>query len=769
MNADRAMPRAGDPLPGSPLLDRLLAVLLLLPGALLALPLPLAPLELDPYPRLAGAGLAALAAVPAALLLLWRPRGIARARDVRGSVLLLVLLCWGLLHFVLGSVTDTFEARRALVLAAVALVLLVGGGHLGRVGREWLVGGVVLLSVLWSGFALGHFAFAEREDLAGVLGNVGPLSQAALPGAVIGIWLALMRRGIWFAIGLVAFGLFTVHSVAAPVNAGTVSMLAALGVGALLRRRRERTLAMHWAPWILAGLVVAVAAGYRVAEGLVGPEEEVPVEEVADAGLSVGGAGIEVRYRVWIRAPALLASAPVLGIGPGQFVAAFPPHRDPREAVLSRHGVRSEDFNEVEHPHNDWIHGVVQHGILGGILWLIFLGFAAAACVRGIRRRNELMAAAGCAGGAVLVNALFHAPLLVSPASVAIAYPLLGILLEADGRDAPRFNRLLVARTSGVLGLIAAVAAPPLVLHGRAMADYARQVRRIAREIRVDVPDPETLLLLEEDAKKAVARGLRAAPDAVLANVLSARFVSEDVELPIWDAILELRPHSFQAHSRRGYLLARAGNLDAARRAWEAAFALDPAHPRILRSLARVELAAGRVPAGIEYVATLRANGCLSAEWLDTLGADLLLAGRIEAGRTALAETDERFLEPWGGQVDTLAQEANQQGRERRADALRAYADLLHARDHLAKGDPASAVISYRQAVNPTRKYHEGGAAVPRLEKAAAEWLAGQEEEARRTVEGLEPSLADLAELHPTAREVLETSGLLPRTGGAPR
>ena len=72
------------------------------------------------------------------------------------------------------------------------------------------------------------FLMSLFEGDGGVLGNSGPLSQAALPGAVVGAWYVATRRGVFWHLGLVAFLLFACHSGLAPVYAGGLAATLAL-------------------------------------------------------------------------------------------------------------------------------------------------------------------------------------------------------------------------------------------------------------------------------------------------------------------------------------------------------------------------------------------------------------------------------------------------------------------------------------------------------------------------------------------------------------
>ena len=117
-------------------MDRFLAALLLLPAFALAWSGPGAPLAGDLYPELTGAALAALALLPAAVMLVVRRA----APRVRGLSLLVLFFAVGALSLWKQPPSDTLEASRATLVALSALVALLGGASLGERGREALPG-----------------------------------------------------------------------------------------------------------------------------------------------------------------------------------------------------------------------------------------------------------------------------------------------------------------------------------------------------------------------------------------------------------------------------------------------------------------------------------------------------------------------------------------------------------------------------------------------------------------------------------------------------
>lgn len=562
--------------------------------ALLAWPFEGAPLAVDPWPHLAGAGYVALAAAPPALALLLERRSVA----VRGLPWLVLAVAWALGRTLLGHLDDTFAARVALVLLAAAPALVATGARMEERERRLLVPALTALSLLLTLRALWG-ATREPPDWAGVLGNSGPLSQAALPGALCGAFLAARgpsaaRR----ALGAAAVVAFALHAGLAPVLAGAAVFAAAAGLGALLWRgvsARERgTLA-------LAALVVLALPTWRLAsrastgsataptaaDGTTSPSapsetSAITTEERAFAG-DLGG--LTVRTRLWTRVHALLALHP-LGVGPGQLQATFPPVRDPRERVLS--DAAAGGATEVEHLHSDPLQALAELGPLGGGAWILFLVTAALTCVRALRDGEPARAATALALTGLLANGLAHTPLTVQPVSAAIGFLLCGTVLAKSNerRDAlPLYaafatRTALVARASSLAALVALPFALPLLAHGRALASYIDAARRIDERLTAldgAAPDPSDPVLRAAalDARAALERALHASPDSVPALVLTARAAAPPGRIAAWEAVLARRPHHWEALFRASSALTAAGDerraADLANRARELA------------------------------------------------------------------------------------------------------------------------------------------------------------------------------------------------------
>ncbi len=704
---------------GDPREDRALAVLLLLPAAVLAWPW--SPLTYDPFPHLAGAGWTALAALPLGAMLAIRRR----ARLPRAGYPLLLAIAVGVVAYLAGSATDTLEARRAGVHACVALVMLCGGAALRREGRSWLARGLLALSVAWTLVAL----LRRETELAGVLGNTGALSQAALPGAVVGALLLAVGPGAWRAAGALAFALFALHAARAPA---LTSILAAGGALVLVALLAPVARQKRFAPYVLVGLVALLSVAFFAPRA--GPNEgdrDVTEQMAADTG------GVGVRLGLWKRVPALLADHALLGVGPGQVQASFPPYRDPGEIRASSHGDCVDHATEIDHLHNDWLEGVAELGVVGGLGWLAFLLMASFASLVALRGRDLDRVALGAAAAGLLANALAHSPFLFHSASAVLGFALVGAISARE----------TVTARHGWLGWALLV---PVVLGawlGRPLARHGAALSALAR------------------AGAEVERALEHAPDSVPALTLRARWLEDlggrrEEARATWLAVLERRPHDLAALQRLAFLAVTDGDPDSARAYWETALALDPEHPRVLRNLAHLELDVGDPAVADEHLATLERTGCLEPGWLRAVAVRLLFAGRGAEAFPLLARDDERYAEPTGGWIDALSKEAAQRGEKELAYGLESAAHHLWAREHVAARDWKAAVRSYRQALRPTHSKHAAGAPYLRFEMAAAQVRAGDRPGAVATLGALPAEHPERRLLPGWALDALGSEGL---------
>ena len=741
--------------PGENGRERALALLLLLPAAALAWPGQSAVVPGAGDAVLGGTALSALLLLPAAAML---ALGGALPR-IRGLPLLAAPLAAALLALGLGRVTDTLEANRMLLVAGVAATTLLGGASLGEGGRRILGRGFVLLSILWTLRALGGHYLAGEPQPTGNLENTGVLSQAALPGAAVGVWLALSRRGLWRVLGGLAFAAFLAHAALTPVYAGALGLALALTATAVGSPWAARFARVRQVFGGLAALVVFCAIGAR--PGSAGDEDGAPTPPQATPAEIPGtgdAGGFEVRLRVWGRMPWLVAHHALLGVGPGQFHAAFPPYRDPAEIELSTLSRELRDVPEVQHAHSDWLEGLAQFGLIGGVCWILFLAAGARAALRAVSSSEVRAAGLGTATLALLTNSLVHEPLLANPAAATLGFLLLGQMLAREPR-APvgpaaggaraawrAWLRRLAPGSPIVLLLLGALPAWSILAHHRALSTALE---------RGETGDPDGLA-------HALDAALEARPDSVLALSLAASRsqggpAGDREAIGYLDRALGQRPHSIGLLNNGARLLARIRRLGEARTLWMRALALDPANPLLLSNLARVELELDLVEESLGRLEALRAAGRLPAGLPRHLGAEEIRRGSMEQAVAVWAWLDPDLAPPEPYALIERAAAAREEGDALYADGLEALAHWLWGREHVELESPRQAVISLRQAYQRA----SAGPEVPLslgLELAAAQALAGQTDAARRTLEGLAHGPSDREGLPEWAREAL--SGL---------
>ena len=138
---------------------------------------------------------------------------------------------------------------------------------------------------------------------------------------------------------------------------------------------------------------------------------------------------------------------------------------------------------------------------------------------------------------------------------------------------------------------------------------------------------------------------------------------------PWWDRALELHPHSIEALTGAGLCAATRGDLETARQLLQRAQALDPAYSVVNRNLER-------------------------------LGADLILAGHLDAGLEELAPLLARAGMATDAPGPAPAQLERLSARQPAPfdGALRAAAAWLHGRELFAAGSTSAAVFELRRA-----------------------------------------------------------------------
>ena len=505
----------------------------------------------DPYPHLRGAALVAVCGMLCGLHVLESARQV----RVSGLALFGLALAFGAARFGLAELSDTFAAKAALTLGAGSLALIVAGASMTERARETFGRGLMAISVLVAGRALAGPLLGD-DHFAGVIGNTGPVSQAALPGALIGLASLLgpqrLRTGLATRLlALAAIGTFLAHAGLAPVLAGGVCFALAAGTAAA---RTPSGLRAGFAAAALVGLAVAAAPNVDSSDAPTSADPTLELAEVTGAP-SAGGAGnlggARVRLSLWRRAYALLRVHP-WGVGPGQLQAQYPRFRDEAERTAS--DLSAGGPTEVEHLHNDPLQALAELGLLGGGAWVLALLLAGLSCWRLLGDPN-----AGARGPlalgllGLLANACLHTPFTVQPLAALIGALLLGNVLARPASPLPP----LVSSLQRCAPIVA-LATFPFVLQlssvGWAMTNYVRATRTIAErleEVDGQIRTDDTVL---RDAsltvRRALDRALDVAPDATPALFCEARLslqASAEERIAAWNAVRVHRPYSWEA------------------------------------------------------------------------------------------------------------------------------------------------------------------------------------------------------------------------------
>ncbi|MCP3916744.1 MAG: hypothetical protein GY711_14405 [bacterium] len=731
--------------------DAAQALAALLPAALLVWFGPGAPLRDVPTTASTAAGVAALATlIPAALL-------VARRTPLRARGLVPLLIVITIAELGARTVAvDSFEARRALLTLWTGLALYLCGASLADRGRAVLALGLACLSLA---LTLPVLTF---DGPAGVLGNTGDLSEAALPGALCGLGVFLAGTGFVRVLGLAATLVYAWYVASVPVWTGVVSLGFAIALGIVLSLK-HRPLARHARLGLVACLLLALPFGWRAVRAD-RPAHATPAAS-ALAPPPAGG-GVEFRLRTARALPAMVLDHPFVGVGPGQFQAAFPPYRDPAETLVSSLQRREPTPIEVEHAHDDWLEGFAELGLVGGAAWALFLALAGLRALRALFARDVMRQTLGLATVALLTSALANAPLLYGVASAPIAFLVLGALAggpegknegknEDDAQRPKRRLAPLLPLACVVLLAVRASAAYDFVRHGAALSRLARITVEMNGETRLRSTRLGPIL---DDA-------LDACPDSVAA--LSQRAQLErardrsGAERLVREQALLLRPWNFEHLVGLGSLHARGKNFGEARRYYDRAGEIDATSPVLLQNRTQLALDSGDSDALIDALAELEREDALEPAWVRRAGAEQLLRGRPGLAHFLLSKLDARYAVHDPNVSYQLAQEHRSAGDKLLADGLLANAQLLFAREHIADRKPEVAIRNYRQSVRVSRDYIEGGAHLVRLEMAAAQVQAEKTEDARTTLEGFEATAAELIELPTWAGQALLDAGLL--------
>ena len=170
------------------------------------------------------------------------------------------------------------------------------------------------------------------------------------------------------------------------------------------------------------------------------------------------GRGRIIQYRNTL---SVIAEAPILGVGPGNWSMAYPAHASRGDPSYQRHGI--QPVNRM--PSSDWLGLVAERGAIGALCIAGAALLIAAACWRALRRESP--------GSGASADGQMAAVCLATLAGIAVAgavdaallrpTPLLIVAVLA-GATAPADRVLLELRRSWVGALTASLAVAALVV-----------------------------------------------------------------------------------------------------------------------------------------------------------------------------------------------------------------------------------------------------------------------------------------------------------------
>ena len=478
---------------------------------------------------------------------------------VNGQAAYLLAAAWPCL-----ALAEHRGSRASAAIAGIGMTMLVGVIGLGLLcqSRSWEVAlavAVVVLEVAVPG--------RRRRTVALLLAGA---AVAAIYGPVSGVWRrpgldtglvtpsAARHAAAAIVVGAIAAGLLWAAVVL------SVHRLAPAGSPARRRVRRTVSTALA-AVGLAAGVAVAVNAG--AIEKRLHSQYEAFVQLSPGSGGSRLFSGAGDRYDYWRVALLEFRSAPLGGVGAGNYDTGYYLHRRTTEAITQPHSLELQTLAEL--------------GLLGGLLLVAFL-IPIGLGLRGIARaaRHDLLArrlAVAAAGTFTvwLVQTSVDWTYLI-PGVTVIA--LAAAVALASG---PKSGSVLLGGRSRVAAIVAATAVAiagavtiaPRMLSLHAQASAQRALDHSAP--RAAVADATTAL--EYDPGSVPALVLRAAGFAALHAFPSS--------LSDLKHAVAIDPSNWVTWALVGDLLTRHGDRSGARAAYMHALALDPLEPDLKSAL----------------------------------------------------------------------------------------------------------------------------------------------------------------------------------------
>ena len=294
-----------------------------------------------------------------------------------------------------------------------------------RIGPDWFI--------ILGRFMRASGTFGQPNPFAGFLGLVLPVALSLALHDVGDILRPPRRLGALLRAGLFAGAtvLIAAALLASWSRGAWLGAAAGVSVVIVMRSRRAAFLSAVVALLVLTAVLLGSLSPTQLPRPVAARLQEVPAffgvgnpleQEVNDDNFAL----IE-RLAHWVAAERMLAAAPLLGVGPGNYAAAYPAYRLPRwEEPLG-------------HAHNIYLNVLAETGIVGFaafvVLWSTVVVFV-------LRRRNAAQATFTSALAVGILGMLAHLALhnLVDNLFVQGIYILVALwvaLLDASAAPPP--------------------------------------------------------------------------------------------------------------------------------------------------------------------------------------------------------------------------------------------------------------------------------------------------------------------------------------------
>jgi len=588
---------------------------------------------------------ASLVDLPLALLVAWGVLSVAWATS-RGEAIPVAVHWVGCAAWFVAVSRTVARPEEARLLA---LALFASGAAVAALGLAQYLFGVAAIYQAIPPAA----TFVNKNIAAQYVVATLPLGLAALVE-----WprLRVTARGVVCALAAVAMAVFLVVTVTRSAwLAAWAEILAVVTITAGARRLRlSRS---------MAAAVVIVIGLVTVLSGMAGRLRAVLLPAPAAHGETAPMyyTSIQHRQAIWLNTGAMIADAPVLGVGLGNHKVHYPPYAR-RIAFDERMSARTQ----LDHVHNDPLQLAAETGLVGAALctWLLWTSVATWRRAAPALPRSLTVAWAAAAIG-IATDALFSFPMqrALPPVVLAVGLgSLAGLLVPRPGPGRIAARALAAAGAAALIG-VASYQARAIRADGRLprmLAAEARgswnEVRDVASTVLADRPDDRRALFSLAtaelarrrfpEAQAALGRVLEEYPHDLpaLGNLALATAAGGDdvAALRSWDRVLALDPRDHRAHFGKAEILDRMGATGAALRSFRLATELAEPDARYQLRLGSAAARAGfhEEAAAAFGVALKLAPGNAAAH--EGLGNALIALGWTDEGHEHLARARVR-------------------------------------------------------------------------------------------------------------------------------